>query len=51
VLRTGRPEFYAEVTGEMVEAAAIDEEHLRILREIGPGRGPRRELGGTLSGP
>jgi PAS domain-containing protein len=35
VLRTGRPEFYAEVTGEMVEAAAIDEEHLRILREIG----------------
>jgi PAS domain S-box-containing protein len=35
VIGTGRPEFYAEITGEMVEAAARDEEHLRILREIG----------------
>lgn len=35
VLRTGRPEFYAEVTEEMLEAAARDEEHLEILREIG----------------
>jgi GAF domain-containing protein len=35
VLRTGRSEFYPEITGEMLEAAASDEEHLRILREIG----------------
>jgi PAS domain S-box-containing protein len=35
VLRTGRSEFYPEITSEMVEAAARDEEHLRILREIG----------------
>jgi PAS domain S-box-containing protein len=35
VLRTGRPEFYAEVTDEMLEAAARDEGHLEILREIG----------------
>jgi PAS domain S-box-containing protein len=35
VLRTGRPEFYAEITEEMLEAAARDEGHLEILREIG----------------
>ena len=35
VLETGRPEFYSEVSGEMLEAAAHDEEHLRMLREIG----------------
>ena len=35
VLRTGRPEFYAEITDEMLEAAARDEGHLEILREIG----------------
>jgi PAS domain S-box-containing protein len=35
VLRTGSPEFYPEVTDAMVEAAAHDAEHLRILREIG----------------
>ena len=35
VLRTGRPEFYPKVTDEMVEAAARDAEHLRILRELG----------------
>ena len=35
VLRTGRPEFYPEVTDEMLEAAARDEEHLALLRELG----------------
>src|SRR3712207_7786657 len=33
--RTGRPEFYPEITDEMLEAVARDEEHLRLLREIG----------------
>jgi PAS domain S-box-containing protein len=35
VLRTGRPEFYPEITDEMLEATALDEEHLDLLREIG----------------
>src|SRR5215207_1264589 len=35
VLRTGRPEFYPEVTDEMLETAARDEEYLRLLREVG----------------
>jgi hypothetical protein len=35
VLRTGRPEFYVEITEEMLEAAAVDGGHLEILREIG----------------
>jgi PAS domain S-box-containing protein len=35
VLRTGRSEFYPEITDEMLEAAARDEEHLRLIREVG----------------
>ena len=35
VLRSGRSEFYPEITQEMIEAAARDDEHLRLLREIG----------------
>lgn len=35
VLKTGHPEFYPEITDQIIEAAARDEEHLRILREIG----------------
>jgi PAS domain S-box-containing protein len=35
VLRTGRSEFYPEITDEMLEAAARDEEHLRLIRELG----------------
>jgi PAS domain S-box-containing protein len=35
VFRTGRPEFYPEITDEMLEAAARDEEHLRLIREVG----------------
>jgi signal transduction histidine kinase/PAS domain-containing protein len=35
VLRTGNPELYTEIPEEMLEAGARDEEHLRIIREIG----------------
>ncbi|HEX8922194.1 MAG TPA: PAS domain S-box protein, partial [Pyrinomonadaceae bacterium] len=35
VLRTGVSELYSDIRDEMLVAAAIDEEHLRIMREIG----------------
>ncbi|HEV7844009.1 MAG TPA: ATP-binding protein, partial [Pyrinomonadaceae bacterium] len=35
VLRTGKSEIYSDIPDEMLVAAAIDEEHLRIMREIG----------------
>jgi signal transduction histidine kinase len=35
VLRTGRPELYPEITDEMLVASAIDDDHLRIVRELG----------------
>jgi PAS domain S-box-containing protein len=35
VLRTGRTEFYSEITDEVLEAIAHDAEHLRIVRELG----------------
>jgi GAF domain-containing protein/anti-sigma regulatory factor (Ser/Thr protein kinase) len=35
VLRTGKPELYPEITDEMVVASAHDEDHLRIIRELG----------------
>ena len=35
VLRTGAPELHAEITDEMLVAGAIDEEHLRLVRELG----------------
>jgi PAS domain S-box-containing protein len=35
VLRTGRSEFYPEITDEMLEAAARDEEHLRLIHQVG----------------
>ena len=35
VLRTGKPELYADITDEMLVAGARDEEHLRITRELG----------------
>jgi PAS domain S-box-containing protein len=35
VIRTGQPERYPVVTDEMLVAAARDEEHLRLMREIG----------------
>lgn len=34
VVRTGRPEYYPRVTDEDLARAAIDEEHLRILRAL-----------------
>ena len=35
VLRTGRAELYAEIPDELLVASAKDEEHLRIMRELG----------------
>jgi PAS domain S-box-containing protein len=35
VLRTGQAELRADITDEMMQAAARDPEHLRILRELG----------------
>ncbi|HEX7314214.1 MAG TPA: PAS domain S-box protein [Pyrinomonadaceae bacterium] len=35
VLRTGRPEVFEEVTEEIIPALARDEEHARLLRELG----------------
>ncbi|HEV2706701.1 MAG TPA: PAS domain S-box protein [Pyrinomonadaceae bacterium] len=35
VLRTGISELYPEITDKMVAQAAMDEEHLRLLRSIG----------------
>jgi PAS domain S-box-containing protein len=35
VLRTGRSEFYPDVRDEMLVQSARDDEHLRILRQIG----------------
>jgi len=35
VLRTGRAEIYPEISDEMLVAGTVDEEHLRISRELG----------------
>jgi PAS domain S-box-containing protein len=35
VLRTGRSEFYREIPDAMLVATCVDEEHLRIVRELG----------------
>jgi GAF domain-containing protein/anti-sigma regulatory factor (Ser/Thr protein kinase) len=35
VIRTGRSELYAEVSDEMLAAGAIDDEHLRLARQLG----------------
>jgi PAS domain S-box-containing protein len=35
VIRTGKPELYPEVPEEMLMEAAQDEEHLRLIRELG----------------
>ena len=34
VIRTGRAEFYPQIPKELLEAAAIDDEHRRIIREL-----------------
>jgi PAS domain S-box-containing protein len=35
VIRTGEPELYPEIPEELLVAGALDEEHLRIIREVG----------------
>ncbi|HEX2724111.1 MAG TPA: ATP-binding protein, partial [Gemmatimonadaceae bacterium] len=35
VIRTGKPELYPEVPDELLVARAVDDEHLRISRELG----------------
>jgi PAS domain S-box-containing protein len=35
VIRSGKPEIYAEITDEMISASARDPDHLRVLREMG----------------
>ena len=35
VIRTGKPELYPDIPDELLVAGAIDEEHLRISRELG----------------
>ena len=35
VIRTGQPQLISHVTDDMLVAGAVDDEHLRILREIG----------------
>lgn len=34
VLRTGKAELYAEIPSELIEQAAVDEEHLRLIRQL-----------------
>ena len=35
VLRTAQPEIYPDITDEMIAAGAVDEEHLRLSRQLG----------------
>jgi PAS domain S-box-containing protein len=35
VIRTGEPELYAEIPAELIEAGAVDEEHLALIRALG----------------
>jgi PAS domain S-box-containing protein len=35
VLRTGEPALYNEIDDEMLQGAAVDQEHLRLLRAVG----------------
>ncbi len=35
VVRTGEPVLYPEITDEMVQLSSQDEEHLRLLRQVG----------------
>jgi PAS domain S-box-containing protein len=52
VIRSGKAELYSEIPQEMLEAGAIDDEHLQIIRELGlrsamvvPISTPQRTLG------
>ena len=35
VIRTGKPELYPDIPDELLVAGAVDEEHLRLSRELG----------------
>jgi PAS domain S-box-containing protein len=35
VLRSGQPEFYPEINDDMLVTAALDAEHLRLMRQLG----------------
>ncbi|HKG35797.1 MAG TPA: SpoIIE family protein phosphatase [Solirubrobacterales bacterium] len=35
VIRTGQPELYEDISDEMLVASAHDEDHLRLMRELG----------------
>ena len=35
VMRTGKPELYEDITDEMLATSAVDDEHLKLLREVG----------------
>jgi serine phosphatase RsbU (regulator of sigma subunit) len=35
LLHTGQPQLYPQITEEMLEGAAVDDEHLRLLRSVG----------------
>jgi serine phosphatase RsbU (regulator of sigma subunit) len=35
VVRTGEPELYPEIPDELLAESAVDEEHLRLIRELG----------------
>jgi PAS domain S-box-containing protein len=51
ILRGGPAELYKDIPPELLEASAVDEEHLRILREVGLRSGmavPMRLGGETL---
>ncbi|WP_437953673.1 GAF domain-containing protein [Sorangium sp. So ce296] len=52
VIRTGRPEWMADIPGSMLESAAMNPEHLRLIRSLGlrsyvvvPLRGRDRNIG------
>ncbi|WP_437647589.1 GAF domain-containing protein [Sorangium sp. So ce362] len=52
VIRTGRPEWVADIPGSVLESAAQDPEHLRLIRSLGlrsyvvvPLRGRERTIG------
>ena len=35
IMRGGPAELYAEIPDELLVEAAVDEEHLRVIREVG----------------
>jgi PAS domain S-box-containing protein len=35
LLHSGQPQLYPQITEEMLEAAAVDDDHLRLLRSVG----------------